>query len=230
MRIVCLQHVPFEGPCALGAWAAARGATLLPVRLFANEPLPAPDRFDLLVVLGGPMGVNDTASFDWLAPERDFIRHAIQSGRRVLGICLGAQLIAAALGAKVYPNREREIGWFPVQRTPEGAAHPLFQPLPDTFTALHWHGETFDLPADATWLARSEGCAHQAFAVNDRVLALQFHLESTVESVEALVRNCPGDLAPGRFVQDAGAMLAAHEHFAASNGLMTGLLDRLTAG
>jgi GMP synthase (glutamine-hydrolysing) len=226
LRIACLQHVPFEGPAAIGTWASARGFRLSTTRLFANEPLPAGDTFDVLVILGGPMSVNDEARFDWLRPEKHFIRRAIEKNKRTLGVCLGAQLIASAMGANVFPGKDREVGWFPVRRTPASAGHPAFASLPETFTALHWHGETFDLPAGAIWLAESDGCQHQAFSVNPHVLGVQFHLESTPESVEALIQNCPGDLAPGRFVQNAPAMLSVHPHFRSANRLLGTLLER----
>lgn len=226
MRIAFLQHVPFEGPAAIRSWAALQGLLVSTIRLFANESPPALDAFDLLVILGGPMSVNDEQQFDWLRPEKEFIRHAIENDKRVVGICLGAQLMASALGASVYSSREREVGWFPVHRTRPAAVHPAFVSLPATFGAFHWHGETFDLPDGATWLARSEGCMHQAFSVGEHVLGLQFHLESTPESVEALIQHCPGDLAPGRFVQDPEAMVAAHDHFRESNRLMAKLLER----
>lgn len=230
MRIRALQHVPFEGPGAIGSWAARHGFPLATTRVFAQEPLPRPKEFDLLVVLGGPMSANDETHFDWLAPEQQFIRQAIEGDKRVLGVCLGAQLMAGALGARVFRNGEREIGWYEVERAQAGGGHPLTAHWPQVFTPLHWHGETFDLPPGAVWLARSAACAHQAFAVNDRVLALQFHLESTPESVEALARNCPGDLvAPGRHVQTAEAMLAQHDRFQHSNLLMTQLLDTMAA-
>lgn len=230
MRIHALQHVPFEGPAAIGSWAAQRGFPLATSRLFAREPFPRLNEVDLLVVLGGPMSVNDEAQFDWLAPEKQFIRRAIEEGRRVLGVCLGAQLIARALGARVYPNAEREIGWLPVERTVEAGNHPLTSHWPQVFTAFQWHGETLDLPAGATRLARSVACERQAFAMGNGVLALQFHLESTPESVEALTRHCPGDLAvPGPHVQSAEAMLAQHDAFHDSNRLMAGLLDAFTA-
>lgn len=227
MRIACLQHVAFEGPATIGTWAGSQGFPFSLTRLFANEPLPARTTFDVLVVLGGPMSVRDEDRFDWLRPEKEFIRHAIENDKRVLGICLGAQLIAETLGALVYPNSEREIGWFPVRRTPPAATHPAFVTFPESFTAFHWHGETFDLPTGATWLAWSEGCAHQAFSVGKRVLGLQFHLEITPESVEALIRNCPGELVPGAFVQDSHAMVAAHDHFREANRLLLLLLDQL---
>jgi len=229
VRIACLQHVPFEGPAAVRPWAVSRGFPLSVIRLFANEPLPALDGFDLLVVLGGPMSVRDEKQFDWLGAEKEFVRNAIEKERRVLGICLGAQLIAHALGARVIPNREREIGWFPVEKSLQAQAHPAFAPLPETFTAFHWHGETFDQPAGSIGLARSEACAHQAFAAGERVLGLQFHLESTAESVEALIQHCPGDLSPGRFVQAPQAMATAHDHVQESNRLLALLLDRFVS-
>jgi len=226
MRIACLQHAAFEGPGVIGPWARAREFPLRTLRLFANQPPPALDSFDLLVVLGGPMSVSDEASFQWLRGEKQWIRSAVEQGKRVLGICLGAQLIASVLGARVFANREREIGWWPVEQVPGARPHAGFSPLPPRFEALHWHGETFDLPDGASWLARSDGCAHQAFAIGDRVLGLQFHLESTPESVDALIQNCPGDLEAGPFVQDPHAMISAGEQFQESNRLMAMLLDR----
>jgi GMP synthase (glutamine-hydrolysing) len=126
----------------------------------------------------------------------------------------------------VVRSSEREIGWFPVQRTKAGAVDPVFSALPGDFTPLHWHGENCQLPAGARQLAASEACPQQAFGHGDRVLGLQFHLESTPESVDALIQNCPGDLAPGRFVQRAEAIVSAHQRFEASNRLMTTLLNR----
>lgn len=229
MRIACLQHVPFEGPAAIRTWATAHDFSVSVTHLFAREPLPALDTFELLVLLGGPMSVNDEDRFDWLRAEKQFVQHAIEARKHVLGICLGAQLIATALGAKVYPHTEREIGWFPVQRSHGHVSLSAMASLPETFTALHWHGETFDLPNGATQLAGTAACENQAFSVGNRVLGLQFHLESTPESVEALIRNCPGDLAPSRFVQAAHAMQTAQENFHESNRLLGMLLDRFLA-
>jgi len=230
MRVACLQHVPFEGPAAIGTWAATRGVRVSVTHLFANEHPPALETIDLLVILGGPMSANDEAQLEWLRSEKQFIQQALMHNKRVLGICLGAQLLASVLGARVYPHTEREVGWFPVRRTPESDEHPGFAALPNRFTAFHWHGETFDLPEGATWLAQSDACPHQAFSVGKRILGLQFHLESTPESVEALIQNCPGDLAPGRHVQDAPALLSVHQRFRESNRWVEVLLDRFVSG
>jgi GMP synthase-like glutamine amidotransferase len=177
--------------------------------------------------MGGPMSVHDERAYPWLRQEKRFIESAIGAGKVVLGICLGAQLIAETLGAKVYANRLQEIGWFPVRRTTQAAATRLGAVLPEQFEAFHWHGETFELPAGAIHLARSEACAHQAFIYRERVLALQFHLETTRAGVEQLSQHCASDIVAGPFVQPAATMLADAGRFAGINQLMSRLLDRL---
>ena len=160
MRVHVFQHVPFEGPGSVAQWAHARGAALTVTPLLEPHSLPELGAVDVLVVLGGPMSVHDEACLPWLRDEKHFIGDAIASGTPVLGICLGAQLIAAALGARVYAGAKREIGWFPVYGLDH--AEQAFR-FPDVVNAFHWHGETFDLPTGATLLARSEACACQAF-------------------------------------------------------------------
>src|SRR5262245_17290143 len=149
MRVRVLQHVAFEGPAALAPALRAAGHDVAHTRLDLGEPLPALADFDWLVVMGGPMSVHDEREHAWLAPEKRLVRAAVEGGRRVLGVCLGAQLIAAALGAAVTRNREREIGWFPVARAPGAEASPFARALPSRFPAFHWHGETFALPPGA---------------------------------------------------------------------------------
>jgi GMP synthase (glutamine-hydrolysing) len=194
--------------------------------LFEGESLPSPDVFDALVVMGGPMSVHDEAQYPWLAVEKKLIEQSIKSGKLVLGVCLGAQLLADVLGAKVYRNKHKEIGWFPVRHLQEGS---IAAGLPRTFTAFHWHGEAFDLPAGAVRLAESDGCANQAFEFGGKALALQFHLEVTRESVEGLVRNCAADITPGPYVQSAEQMLAAAGEFLAIQPLLFQVLDRWAA-
>mgnify|MGYP000849044073 CR=1 FL=1 len=179
MRIHALQHVPFEPPGSIEAWARHAGHALAITHLYRGDPLPAVEEPDLLVVLGGPMSVHDEARYPWLIDEKRFIERAIAAGRRVLGICLGAQLIAQVLGARVYANDEKEIGWFAVEATAAARTAAVFEGFPPRLLAFHWHGETFDIPAGAVHAARSAACAHQAFAFGDRVVGLQFHLETT---------------------------------------------------
>jgi len=208
MKLHYLQHVPFEGLGIIEDWAKTQDAEISCTRLFAGEQLPDIGSFDWLVVMGGPMGIYDHKEHPWLIAEKEFIKAAIDTGKTVLGICLGAQLIADVLGAKVYPGSQKEIGWFPIQRS-EGAP----ELLPATLTAFHWHGDTFELPAGATRLASSEACKNQGFIYNDRVVALQFHLETTPESMEALIENCAEELpnvdAASSFVQKERQTLMA---------------------
>ena len=225
--LYCLQHVPFEGPGYIGQWAEAQGIPLHPVALYQNVPLPGLDALDGLVVMGGPMGANDDLQYPWMKREKQFIQAAIELNKPVLGICLGAQLIAAVMGARVYPNAHKEIGWFTVRKTEEADRTLLGKVLAPEFHAFHWHGDTFDLPSDAVHLAASEACAHQAFVYRDRVLGLQFHLESTRSSVEALLDNCAAELHAAPYIQSADQMRAGYARLERSNETMASLLDAL---
>lgn len=228
MRVHYLQHEPFEGLGSMEDWFRARGATITATHLYRGEALPELAAFDWLVMMGGGMSVNDEATLPWLVPEKALVRRAIAADKRVLGVCLGAQLIASSLGARVYKNKAKEIGWWPLRREAGAAAHPLGAALPDGAEVFHWHGETFDLPPVAVRLARSEACLNQAVAVGPRVLGLQFHLETTEASARELIAGSAGDLAnPGPFVQTAEAMLARSERFAALNAQMARVLDAL---
>ena len=229
MRVHVLQHVPFEGPGRLADGLAARGAQLRTSRLWAGDPLPAARELDWLVALGGPMSANDEATLPWIAEEKRLLADAVRAGRRVLGICLGAQLLAAALGAAVRRNPEREIGWFPVEPAPEAAASPFASLFRGRLEAFHWHGETFELPPGALPLARSAACARQAFCLGPRVVGLQFHLETTPEGARALAEHCAGDLAPGAFVQTPAEMLRDPARFARAHAALDALLAALDA-
>jgi GMP synthase-like glutamine amidotransferase len=227
MRAHYLQHVPFEGLGSIEAWLTRAGCIPTCTRFFESTDLPDPGQVDLLVVMGGPMSVNDETKFPWLREEKRFIRECVGAGKSVLGVCLGAQLIAGALGARVYRNRLKEIGWFPVEAvpSPEGS---IFS-FPKTIDVFHWHGETFDLPAGAVRTARSEGCENQAFQMGRSVIALQFHLEATPESTRAMLSSCRAELVPARYVQSEAEILqAGPERYRAVNDLMGKLLAHLT--
>jgi GMP synthase-like glutamine amidotransferase len=226
MRVHYLQHIHFESLGRMDEMLRSRGHSLSASRLYASPELPGLEDFDALIAMGGSMSVNDEDEYPWLAPEKRLVREASLAGKPVLGVCLGAQLIAASLGARVYPNAEREIGWFPV----EGSApsDPALFSFPSSIMAFHWHGETFDLPPGAVGLARSEACANQAFQVGRRTIGLQFHLETTRDSARLLVENCADELTDGRFVQGSDAILSAGaEAYEGMAALLERLLDYL---
>ena len=227
LRIHYLQHVPFEGPGFIESWALVRGHRLTATRLYAGHRLPATEEFDWLFILGGPMNVYEESRYPWLAREKRFIGEALREGKVLIGICLGAQLLACVLGAKVTRNACVEIGWYPVQKASQASQSSLSGFLPDSFPAFHWHGDTFEIPRGAVHLARSEACENQAFAFDERVIAFQFHLESTRESVENLIHSCPEDLAEGPFIQSPLHMLADLGRFRSSNDLMADIFDGL---
>ncbi len=224
-RLHILQHVPYEGPGHVVDWALRRGIQVARTRVDLKEEIPSLEDFDALVVLGGPMSIHDHRGHPWLVRERAYIEHALQERVPTLGICLGAQLIAHALGAEVRENAHREIGWHKVHRTLDAAKHPSFRDLPDTFEALHWHTETFAVPDGATALAASEACSDQAFALDNDVLALQFHLELSPKQLEGLIHACPDDLVEGAYVQDPDQMLSDPARFERAHDLLERVLD-----
>jgi GMP synthase (glutamine-hydrolysing) len=177
--------------------------------------------------MGGPMSVHDERAYPWLIEEKKLIERAVRAGKRVLGVCLGAQLLAEVLGAGVYRNRHKEIGWFPVHLTRQATSASLWADFPEMFPAFHWHGETFEIPAGALHLAKSEACENQAFEFGGRVLGVQFHLEVTPASVRALIENCRADIARGRYQQSPKQMLASRKEFGIIRPLLYRTLDRL---
>ena len=227
MNIHYLQHVPFEGLGSIRNWAEQHGHVITCSRLYQGEQLPPRQNIDWLIVMGGPMGIYDDNLYPWLTPEKQYIQTAIHEGKRVLGICLGAQLIADALGAKVYPNPHREIGWFPIRLTEEAGAIPIFAEVPSKIEAFHWHGDTFDLPQDATWLAKSDACKHQAFIYEQRVVALQFHLETTRQNAEQLITHCQDEMIDAPYIQTPEMILSDDRRFERSNQFMWSILDQM---
>jgi GMP synthase-like glutamine amidotransferase len=226
MKAHYLQHVSFEGLGSIESWLEATGHKITKTRFFKSENLPEPDQLDLLIVMGGPMSVNDEDAFPWLVQEKQFIRNIIESGKSVLGVCLGAQLIASALGAKVYKNAVKEIGWFPVQGIPS-TDRTAFN-FPPSAEVFHWHGETFDLPSGAIRLARSRGCENQAFQFGRSVIGLQFHLETTPESAQEIVKHCRNELVASEYIQSESEILgAATEKYRSINDLMGKVLSFL---
>ena len=151
------------------------------VELDEGEALPDWRELDAVLAMGGPMGTYDEAEHPWLAAEKDFVREAAEGGKPFLGVCLGVQLLASALGAEVWPMDQAEVGLLPVELTEEGREHPLFAGMPEPLVSLQWHGDTFELPEGATLLASSPAAPHQAFQAGEAAYGVQFHLEVTPE-------------------------------------------------
>jgi len=230
MHIHILQHVGFENPGSIVVWAKEKQFPLSFTRFSRGESLPKPGSFDLLVVMGGPMSIFDEAEYPWIKEEKLFIKKAISSGKKVLGICLGAQFIADALGAKVFPNHDKEIGWFNLQKAGE-TKHPLLDEFPETtLPAFHWHGDTFETPKGAIRLFESEATKNQAFIFENRIVALQFHWEVKPENVELLLQHSAADLTPGPYVQSPDTLQNQTEYFELSRkylGRVTDYLEKL---
>ena len=193
MRIHVIQHVEAEGPAMIREWAQESGhelaITMAPAGVF-----PATDDLDFLVVLGGPMDADDEHASPWLIPEKRFVAEAIATGKLVLGVCLGAQIIAEILGARIQRGEEREIGWHPVSLTDHGHSEPLFADWPEHVVVGHWHNNTFDLPMGMAAALESEITMNQAFVFDDRVVGLQFHLEWDETALQTMLDVEAGDL------------------------------------
>jgi GMP synthase-like glutamine amidotransferase len=227
MRVHWLQHAEHEDLGCIAPWLAARGHEVRASRLQRGEAPPSVAAYDWLIVLGGPMNIYEHAAYPWLVAEKQAIRAALLTGKRLLGICLGSQLVADQLGGPVVKNPEPEVGWHAVATTAAARTEGPFKGFPDRFMAFHWHGDTFALPPDAAPLMASEACANQAFAHGARVAGIQFHLEVTAANARdwfAVERP-----APSRYVQAPEAILAALPQFAENNRLMLKLLENIEA-
>ncbi|SFV31420.1 GMP synthase (glutamine-hydrolysing) [Thermoflavifilum thermophilum] len=237
MRISCIQHVPFEKPGMIETWALTHRHAFSIVHPYAGQSFPDLSETDMLVIMGGPMGVYEENQYPWMKAEKYGIEKAIQAGKKVLGVCLGAQLIANVLGARVYPHEEKEIGWFPVY--PENtnpAENPYAALFMPRLTVFHWHGDTFDLPSGAINLASSSACRHQMFTWSNHVMGLQFHLEVGKENVEQMLRAGHAEVnealarqPKASFVQQPEYILAQTSlHAAACHQCLQSLLDIFT--
>ncbi len=223
-RVQVLQHVAFEDPGAITPWLQQRGHQIRTTHLYRGDLPPSAGEVDWLIIMGGPMGVHDEAELPWLGAEKAFIRACIDSGKTVLGICLGAQLIANVMGAEVRRNGETEIGWFPVSAV---GTHPLAKLFADSPTVFHWHGDTFAIPQQALQLCRSEACENQAFLLRNRVLGLQFHLETTAQGLADLCADCDQNPGTGRWIQTPAEMAGDPGRFQSTQPIMAAMLAYL---
>ena len=205
------------------AWLTTQGHDLFCTRLWAGDVLPPPDSFSALIVMGGPMGIYDHDEYPWLPVEKEFLREVIDRETPILGICLGAQLLADVLGAEVTANWEKEIGWFPIQATNDVPPF-LASIFPKELKVFHWHGDTFSLPEESVCIFESTACKNQAFLYKEHVLGLQFHLETTRESAATLIDNCRDELVRSPWIMFEKEMLNQKNDFLTINECMHKLL------
>jgi len=227
MKIHAFHHVPFEGLGCIEDWVSEKKHILSTTNFYNHEKLPDVSDFDFLIIMGGPMSVSEEDKYPWLKEEKKFIRKAIDNNKVVLGICLGAQLIAESLDAKVTRNKSKEIGWFPIKFTNEESKKSLLNVIPENQTVLHWHSDTFPIPKGAEHILKSEGCNNQAFIFNQRVIGLQFHLEFTERLVKALIRKSSKDLIKNDYVQTGNEILKNINLLKTTNKLMFNLLNKM---
>ena len=228
LSIHYFQHAPYEGLGCIEEWAIQQGHTLTATKFFeSSHILPDIQTIDALIVLGGPMSVYDELDYDWLATEKSFIKEAIDKEKRVLGICLGSQLIAACSGAGVSAAPNKEIGWFkifPTEATKEISW--LYDLLKEEPVAFHWHGDKFQIPAGSVNLTDSVANSNQLFMIKDKTLGIQFHLEVTHNSLLEMIKNGGVELnTTTPYIQSPKEILAGESFIKNNNRRMFKLLD-----
>lgn len=227
LRIHYFQHVSFEGLGCIEDWIKKENHQLDCTRFYMHENPPALSEIDWLIVMGGPMGIYDDDKYPYLPAEKQYIKEAVEKNKTVLGICLGAQLLANALGADVKKGRYKEIGWFPIRKTEDGKSSKLFKSMPEEMNVFHWHGDQFEIPEKSTRLIESDACPNQAFLYSDNVLGLQFHFEATPQSIHGMIENVGEELIAARYIQSGEEIIAREANCRQSNQVMYELLDEL---
>lgn len=227
LHIHCLQHIPFETPGYIAQWVRERNHTISYTRLFEpHHAFPDPGTIDWLLIMGGAMAAYEEDAFPFLKSEKHFISDCIGAGKVVIGICLGSQLLADCLGAKVYPNKQKEIGFLPVLLQQAATAHPLFKGFPEMLNLFQWHGDTFDLPDGATLLASSEACKNQAF-IKGKCIGMQFHWEADSNIICSMLEADRHELEPAPYVHSEEKIKANLSNAADLKPLLFQFLDRL---
>lgn len=227
MRIHYIIHAPFEKLGVIEDWIEKNNHIASGTHTYRGEPLPDVSQFDMLLIMGGPQSAVMIDDYPYLQHEVNLIKQAIQTKKVVLGICLGAQILGIALGAKATPSPNKEIGIYPIQMTKEAEKDPIFKHFTKQFDVVHWHSDMAGLPEGSILLASSDGCPRQAFRYGDRVYGLQFHLELTPTLMKEMIKHCHDDLIPGLYVQSADELLKLD--FTASNQKMNSILDNLAS-
>lgn len=226
-RLLILQHLPHEGAGSILDWAAEREHKITTVLVPSHKgPMPPLDSFDVMIILGGIMAVYEEEYYTWMKAEKVFVKTAIEAGKAIIGICLGSQLLAEALGARVYPHTQKEIGFFPVYKTEVSRDEEAIAVVPSEWSVFHWHGDTFDMPEGATHLFRSAGCTNQAFR-KGKCWGFQFHPEINEDLLEGMISFEPDELTGKNYVQTADEIRNAFLHYnqSAFNQILDDIVD-----
>ena len=228
MHVEIVQHVSFEGPGAFAIWAEVGGHSLHCTQLYHGDRLPANEGVDLAVIMGGPMSVHDDAEYTWLREEKSWVRERLETGKPSVGVCLGSQIIASQLGAKVNSGATPEIGWFPVERYPTHSK--VFADFPEWLPVLHWHRDQHELPEGARPIAASRATPIQAFDYQGFAIGMQFHLETGEQEIEKLCGAAMEDTTQeGEYVQSVHEIRQGMHHVPANHKVLYDLLNQLTA-
>lgn len=228
MKMHVIKNAAYEGPEYIADWALARGHEVQIVPMHDNVDVPTVESFDWLVIMGGPMSVHDEKDCPWLIQEKALVESAIAQKKIVLGVCLGAQLIAQVLGARVYKNEYIERGWQTIKREPGALDSKCFRSIPEEFTAFVWHGDTFDLPKSAKLVSSGVACSNHAFEYGDRVVGLQYHLEVTSESIASIMDHGTYPRVQGPYVQTREQITSHMDNVKSLHGLMDSLLIQIS--
>ena len=228
MKIHFIFHERFEGPGCIEKWASEKKYQWSVTRTYANGPFPDMQSFDWLIIMGGGMSVYEEEKYAFLKDEKKFIDECVKQGKTILGICLGSQLLADVLGSKVYPAKEKEIGWFPVNIIRENLP-PELRTLPEVVIPLHWHGDTFVLPEKSIRLASSEITPNQAFLHKHNVMALQYHYEIDNNALDRMLNHAYNDNDNGPYIQSREQILKGADNIELNNSIMFSILDYLEA-
>lgn len=225
MKIHYIQHEKLEDLGCIRLWLLTNNDTISYTHIWENPVFPEAENVDMLIILGGSMSANDDDKYEWMTAEKVFIQKCLQYNVAILGICLGSQLVANVLGAKVYAAPQKEIGWFDITAYSESEANPIFNILPKEFITLHFHGDTFDLPHQTKLLYSSQQTKNQAFAYKNNVIGLQFHLEMIKSGISELFTLLKDE--PSGTIQSKDFVLSKVKYIEQNNDFMYSLLDWL---
>jgi len=219
MNILCIMHADFETPGVIQDWAVSRNFKFQIEKPYQGEILSPISDYDLLIIMGGPQSPIEVEKFPYLRDEIEIISSAIKQDKKILGFCLGAQLIGEALGAKTVRSPEKEVGVYPIMLSENGVHDPLFTNLDSSFNVVHWHNDMPGLTEDSTILASTIGCPRQVVKYGKRIYGFQCHLEITKEGIQQMIRSVPEDLRPSKFTQSETELLG-HDYSIINNNMV----------